>query len=86
MNFHLGVSKIIEQIIKCSIGEVDLYSFLDNVWGIYKLIKDEGTIDFQNMFHISWDRIDEIVALNVEDKSMYTEILPTFKQNMIKYL
>lgn len=51
MDFHLGVSKIIEQIIQCNLKKIDLYTFLENTWGIYKLIKDQSTIDFQNEFH-----------------------------------
>mgnify|MGYP000851392058 FL=1 len=31
MNFNLGVCRIIEQIIECSIGDIDLYSFLENI-------------------------------------------------------
>ena len=86
MNFNLGVCRIIEQIIECSIGAIDLYSFLENIWGIYILIKDKGNLDFQHIFHESWDYIDEIIGLNIEDKNIYTTILPKFKQNMIKFL
>lgn len=86
MNFNLGVCRIIGQIIECSIGDIDLYSFLENIWGIYILIKDKGNLDFQHIFHESWDYIDEIIGLNIEDKNIYTTILPKFKQNMIKFL
>ena len=86
MNFNLGVCRIIEQIIECGIGDIDLYSFLGNIWGIYILIKDKGNLDFQHIFHESWDYIDEIIGLNIEDKNIYTTILPKFKQNMIKFL
>ena len=86
MNFNLGVCRIIEKIIECSIGDIDLYSFLENIWGIYILIKDKGNLDFQHIFHESWDYIDEIIGLNIEDKNIYTTILPKFKQNMIKFL
>ena len=86
MDFHLGVSKIIEQIIQCNLKKIDLYTFLENTWGIYQLIKDQSTIDFQNEFHNNWDHIDELIALSINDKSIFTEILPAFKQSMIKYL
>ena len=86
MNFNLGVCRIIEQITECSIGDIDLYSFLENIWGIYILIKDKGNLDFQHIFHESWDYIDEIIGLNIEEKNIYTTILPKFKQNMIKFL
>ena len=86
MNFNLGVCRIIEQIIECSIGDIDLYNFLENIWGIYILIKDNENLDFQHIFHESWDYIDEIIGLNIEDKNIYTTVLPKFKQNMIKFL
>jgi len=33
MNFNLGVCRIIEQIIECSIGDIDLYSFFREYMG-----------------------------------------------------
>ena len=39
-----------------AVSEILIYIvFLENIWGIYILIKDKGNLDFQHIFHESWD-------------------------------
>ncbi|AGT44100.1 hypothetical protein [Treponema pedis] len=85
MRFDLYVCRIIEEIIKFYYKDIDIDEFLDNTWGLFKIIKDDSDEVFQDEFFQYWSYFEEIFASGSEQpfyNEVHCKMLSNFKSAM----
>lgn len=68
MNFIDGIKQMINNIELYEKKSINLNSLKENLWGLYELIDGSSNQNFANDFHEQWDFIEEVIALEKENK------------------
>jgi len=80
-----------KSIVEYNQKEIDLWTLTQKLWELYEAIEDEEkSLEFKELFHKSFDALEEIVAVDNEAeyendiKSIYLPNLSTNLNKMIK--
>lgn len=79
------IQDMINQIDSYNKNEITLAVFLNKAEGIYNILESDSDDNFRNIFHSTWDVLDEINATNGEDANsaeIKNVILPKFASEL----
>lgn len=79
------IQDMINQIDSYKKDEISLAVFLDNAVGIYNILECDANEDFRNIFHSTWDILDEINETDGEEANsaeIKNVILPKFASEL----